>query len=172
MSDAERGGAYGEPELEAAIERLADGARLREAEATVAAAAPALQRVLLQALASGGWFEGSHRGELERVSAIDDPGERATAVATLLAEETRIAMMIGVTVGWTLADDLRAAAGEPGLSYSQKSRPGERRIAPADARAAAQPLRPGGESRPRPSSRRAVGSNSRFVSWPGSAPRS
>jgi len=105
--------AHGEPELEAAIERLADGARLREAEATVAAAAPALQRVLIQALASGGWFEGSHRSELERVAAIEDPGERTTAIATLLAEETRIAMMIGVTVGWTLSDELGTAEEGP-----------------------------------------------------------
>jgi hypothetical protein len=102
--------AYGERELEAAIERLADGARMREAEATVAAAAPALQRVLLQALAGGGWFEDSHQGELRRVAGIEDPAERETAVATLLAEEARIAMMIGVTVGWTLADELAAAA--------------------------------------------------------------
>ena len=109
MSEPEPGPAHGEAELEAAIERLADGARLREAEATVAAAAPALQRVLIQALASGGWFEGSHMQELERVAAISDPAKRTTAIATLLAEETRIAMMIGVTVGWTLAEELRAA---------------------------------------------------------------
>jgi hypothetical protein len=101
--------AHGEPELEAAIERLADGKRLREAEATVAAAAPSLQRVLLQALAGGGWFEDSHQGELRRAAAIEDPAEREIAVATLLAEETRIAMMIGVTVGWTLSDELAAA---------------------------------------------------------------
>lgn len=106
--------AYEEADLEDAIERLADGARLREAEATVAAAAPALQRVLAEALASGGWFEGTHRQELERVSSIQDPEERATAVATLLAEETRIAMMIGVTVGWTLADELSGAADNSG----------------------------------------------------------
>jgi len=98
-------------DLEAAIERLADGTRLRAAEATVASVAPSVQRVLAAALASGGWFEGSHRSELERVAAIEDPDERITAIATLLAEETRIAMMVGVTVGWTLADELGAARG-------------------------------------------------------------
>ena len=77
-----------------------------EAEAAVAAAAPALQRVLVEALADGGWFEDSHRQELERAAAIEDPQERATAVATLLAEETRIAMMVGVAVGWALSDEL------------------------------------------------------------------
>lgn len=112
MSEAGGGALHGQEDLEAAIERLSDGARLREAEATVAAAAPALQRVLLQALASGGWFEGSHQGEVERVAGVEDPAERATAVATLLAEESRIAMLVGVTVGWTLADELGSAAPE------------------------------------------------------------
>jgi len=101
-----------EPQLEAAIERLADGERLREAESTVAAAAPQLQRVLAAALASGGWFEGSHQSELERVAAIEDPHERVTAIATLLAEETRIAMLVGVTVGWSLADELGESAAD------------------------------------------------------------
>lgn len=100
------------PELEAAIERLADGARLREAESTVSAVAPALQRVLAAALASGGWFKGSHRSELERAAGVENPDERLTAIATLIAEETRIAMMVGVTVGWTLAEDLREATGD------------------------------------------------------------
>jgi hypothetical protein len=97
--------------LEAAIDRLADGTRLREAESAVADVAPAIQRVLAAALASGGWFEGSHRSELERVAALEDPEERLTAIATLLAEETRIAMMVGVTLGWSLSDEL---AGSPG----------------------------------------------------------
>lgn len=109
-------------ELEAAIERLADGARLREAESAVAAVAPALQRVLASALASGGWFEGSHRSELERVTGIEDPEERLTAIATLLAEETRIAMMVGVTVGWSLSDEL---AGSPGESRRSRPRGGD-----------------------------------------------
>lgn len=99
--------AYGEGELEAAVERLIEGSRLGDAEAAVVAAAPALQRILAQALASG-WFEQGHRSEIERVSAIADPAERATATATLLAEETRIAMMVGVAVGWALAGELGA----------------------------------------------------------------
>lgn len=92
--------------LEAAVERLVEGSRLADAEAAVTAAAPSLQRILVQALASGGWFEDSHRSELERVSAIEDPAERLTATSTLLAEETRVAMMVGVAVGWALREEL------------------------------------------------------------------
>ena len=102
-------------DLDAAVERLTEGTRLREAEARVAAAAPALQMVLADALAAGGWFEDSHRRELERVAAIEDPSERLTAVATMLAEETRVAMMVGVAVGWALAEELgESATAEPG----------------------------------------------------------
>lgn len=101
---------YAEGDLEAAVERLTAGSRLQEAESRVAAAAPGLQRVLAEALASGGWFEGPHRQELERVAAIEDPSERLVGVATLLAEETRIAMMVGVAVGWALAEELEPPA--------------------------------------------------------------
>lgn len=99
-------GGYDEADLEAAVGRLVEGSRLKDAEAGVAAAAPSLQRILVQALASGGWFEDSHRSELDRVSGIDDPAERLTATSTLLAEETRIAMMVGVAVGWALGEEL------------------------------------------------------------------
>lgn len=97
---------YAQADLEAAVQRLVVGTRLQDAESQVAAAAPDLQRILVEALSSGGWFEPSHHAELTRVTAIEDPGERATAVATLLAEETRIAMMVGVAVGWVLAVEL------------------------------------------------------------------
>jgi hypothetical protein len=100
---------YAEGDIDAAVERLMEGSRLQAAEARVAAAAPALQQVLTEALAAGGWFEGPHGQELERVAAIEDPQERLTAVATLLAEETRIAMMVGVAVGWAVAEELEAS---------------------------------------------------------------
>jgi hypothetical protein len=97
---------FTEAELEAAVVRLTDGSRLRAAEAQVAAAAPALQRVLAEALAAGGWFGDSHRAELDRITRIADERERAESIDLLLAEETRISMMVGVAVGWVLADEL------------------------------------------------------------------
>jgi hypothetical protein len=100
------GAAFTEAELVAAVGRLTDGDRLRAAEAGVAAAAPALQRVLVEALAAGGWFGDSHRAELLRVTSIADETERATAVDTLLAEEARISRLVGVAVGWALAGEL------------------------------------------------------------------
>jgi hypothetical protein len=72
----------------------------------VAQAAPKLQRILAQALESGGWFAESHETELRKALELDDPAEREVALRTLLAEETRVGMMVGVAVGWALAREL------------------------------------------------------------------
>ena len=97
---------HSDPELQAAIARLNDSDRLREAESLVARAAPELQHVLAQALEAGGWFGESHEAELRKALAIEDDEERAAALRVLLAEETRMGMMVGVAVGWALAREL------------------------------------------------------------------
>ncbi len=42
-----------------------------------------------------------------RAAGVADPEERITAVRTLIAEETRVSMLIGVAVGYELARKLR-----------------------------------------------------------------
>lgn len=101
---------YSRAELEAAIEALSGSERFREAETMVATAAPALQQVLAEVLAAGGWFEDSHQGHVLKAASTPDPEERLQAVKTLLAEDTRLAMMIGVAVGWALAAELGRAS--------------------------------------------------------------
>jgi hypothetical protein len=95
-----------EERLEAAIERLTVAERFAEAESIVARAAPQLQRVLASALTEGGWFGESHDAEALRVATLPDPEERITAVRSLLAEEARMGMMVGVAVGWALKEEL------------------------------------------------------------------
>jgi hypothetical protein len=97
---------YTDEQLDAAVEALSDPARFREAETVVARAAPKLQRILGEALASGGWFAESHESELGKAVAIEDADERRSALRILLAEETRLGMMVGVAVGWALATEL------------------------------------------------------------------
>jgi hypothetical protein len=92
--------------LRAAIERLAEPERFAEAETVVARAAPQLQRLLAAALAEGGWFGESHEAEALRAATVPDPDERIAAVRTLLAEEARMGMMVGVAVGWALNEEL------------------------------------------------------------------
>ena len=95
-----------DPLLEAAIERLLDAERFAEAERVVAKAAPQLQRVLVAALAEGGWFGESHEAESLRAATVPDSEERIAAVRSLLAEEARMGMMVGVAVGWALHEEL------------------------------------------------------------------
>jgi hypothetical protein len=98
--------AYTDEQLEAAIDALSEPGRFREAETMVATAAPRLQRVLVSALEQGGWFAESHDDAIRRALSSDDDDERLTAIRTLLAEETRMGMLVGVAVGWALANEL------------------------------------------------------------------
>ena len=97
---------FTDEELQQAIESLLEPGRFRAAEERVARAAPQLQRVLAGALSEGGWFDSSHEESLARAAAKEDLQERITALRTLLAEETRLGMMVGVAVGWELAREL------------------------------------------------------------------
>jgi hypothetical protein len=98
---------YSDAELEAAVESLTEPGRFADAEAVVARVAPGLQRILTQALESGGWFAEAHGQALTDALAVEDPAERDRAVRMLLAEEARMGMMVGVAVGWALAEELR-----------------------------------------------------------------
>lgn len=94
-------------QLDAAVAAIADPDRLREAQDLVARAAPGLQRVLAEALQDGGWFGDAHEQHVARVSAEDDPEQRLRSLRTLLAEEARLGMLVGVVVGLELARELQ-----------------------------------------------------------------
>ena len=72
-----------------------------------AGAAPQLQGIFNQALESADWFGSAHQAEVLRAAGVADPDERIAAVRTLIAEETRVSMLIGVAVGYELARKLR-----------------------------------------------------------------
>lgn len=97
---------YSEEQLDAAIDRLTDPDRFREAESMVASAAPKLQRVLTEAMQAGGWFGETHEAEVLKAATDPDSDQRVSAVRTLLAEEARMGMLVGVAVGWALAEEL------------------------------------------------------------------
>ena len=98
--------AYTEAELEAAIAAIADPERLREAQDLVARNAPALQRVLTTALDEGGWFDLGHNQAVREATGLEDLGDRVRAVRMMLAEETRLGMLVGVAVGFELSREL------------------------------------------------------------------
>ena len=102
--------AYTDAELEAAIAAIADPGRLRDGQDLVTRTAPALQRVLATALEEGGWFDAGHSRAVQEVAGLADAHERVRAVGTMLAEETRLGMMVGVAVGFELARELTRRA--------------------------------------------------------------
>ena len=66
-----------------------------------------------ECLGAGGWFGESHDSEALKAATTPDEEARLTAVRTLLAEEARMGMMVGVAVGWALADQLEQQESEP-----------------------------------------------------------
>jgi hypothetical protein len=97
---------YSDEQIDAAIEAISNPEVFRETERQVARAAPRLQRILAEALGEGGWFGESHDAEVLKAATTPDEEARLTAVRTLLAEEARMGMMVGVAVGWALAERL------------------------------------------------------------------
>jgi hypothetical protein len=98
---------HSDAEIDAAIEALSDPARLEEAQRLVAAKAPQLQAILDQALESADWFGSAHEGEVLKAAGRPDPDDRVAAVRTLVAEETRLSMLVGVAVGYELGQMLK-----------------------------------------------------------------
>jgi hypothetical protein len=94
-------------EVDAAVQALSDRERFGHALEIVTHAAPGLQRVLDEALAEGGWFGSAHESQVRQAAGAEDPEERERAVRSLVAEETRLGMLVGVAVGLELSDELR-----------------------------------------------------------------
>lgn len=99
---------YSAEEVDAAVAAIADPERLRHAEEVVTHGAAALHQILLAALEQGGYFGNAHAAESARAAGIPDLDERLAAVKTLVTEETRLGMFVGVAIGFELAHELIA----------------------------------------------------------------
>jgi hypothetical protein len=97
---------FTDEQVDAAVDALTQPERFRQAEMRVTRIAPQLQRILAQALDEGGWFGEAHEGEVRKAATAAGDEERASKIKTLLAEETRMGMLVGVAVGWELAREL------------------------------------------------------------------
>ena len=99
---------YTAEEVDAAVQALgADPDRFAHAQEVVQHATPGLRHVLERALDEGGWFGAAHEEGLERIAREEDLAERLAAIRTLVGEETRLGMLVGVTVGFQLARELQ-----------------------------------------------------------------
>ena len=111
---------YTDAEIDAAIAAIADPERLQQAQDIVMRTAPSLQRVLASALEQGGWFSSGHDQAVREAAGTEDQQQRIRAVRTLLAEETRLGMLVGVAVGFELARELELATDAPPTPYDRE----------------------------------------------------
>ena len=93
-------------EVDAAVEAISDPERIRHAQDVVAHLAPQLQRILMTALDEGEYFGNVHAAALRHAAEEEDADERLRHVRTLVAEETRLGMLVGVAVGFELHAEL------------------------------------------------------------------
>ena len=99
-------GPFSDAEIDAAVQAMSEPGRLEEAQRVVATAAPQLQGILDGALAAADWYGSAHQAAVLDAAGKPDVDERLRAVQRLIAEETRVSMLIGVAVGYELAHSL------------------------------------------------------------------
>ncbi len=97
---------YTAEEVDRAVEALGDPDRFAHAQEIVSHAAPGLGKVLDAALDEGGWFGDAHDSAVSKAAMNPDQLERLEQVRSLIAEETRLGMLVGVAVGLELAHEL------------------------------------------------------------------
>ncbi len=97
---------YTSEEVDRAVEALGDPERFAHAQEIVSHAAPGLGRVLDAALDEGGWFGEAHDNAVNAAAMNPEPLERLEHIRSLIGEETRLGMLVGVAVGLELAHEL------------------------------------------------------------------
>ena len=98
--------AYTDAEVDAAVEALTDPDRLRAAQDLVAARRAADPARARPSPGGGRLVRHAHEQAVVQAAELPDVEERITALRTLLAEETRVGMFVGVAVGFGLAREL------------------------------------------------------------------
>jgi hypothetical protein len=108
MADRET---YSAEQVDAAVAALTDPERLKHAQEVITHAAPALQRILNQALDESGYLRAAGR-QIAPDRGHRGRAERELAIRTLLADETRLGMLVGATIGFELARELAGPSRE------------------------------------------------------------
>ena len=113
--------AFTDAELDAAVAAIAEPGRLaRGAGRGDAHGARRCSTCSRPALQDGGWFEGGHDQAVREAATAEDSGERISRIQTMLADEARLGMLVGVAVGFELAQELSRAPGAPGTEPTEQ----------------------------------------------------
>ncbi|MGH2960019.1 MAG: hypothetical protein ACRDKE_10470 [Solirubrobacterales bacterium] len=99
---------FNQADLEAVVAELGDSAGLDAVEQRLETIAPQLQKLLDSALSAGGWFDDAHESMVLKTATQPDADQRIAEVRNFVLEQTRLGMLVGVAVGWELADRLES----------------------------------------------------------------
>lgn len=94
-------------QLEAVIAELGSEGGLDAVEARMTELAPQLQALVEQALLAGGWFDDAHESMVLKTATLPDADQRITDLRNFVLEQTRLAMLVGIAVGWEISDRSR-----------------------------------------------------------------
>jgi hypothetical protein len=99
-------------QIEAVVEELGEAGGLDAVEARLGAVAPQLQSLLDDALRDGGWFDDAHEATVLKTATVPDQERRIAELRNFVLEQTRLGMLVGVAVGWEIAERLAARGSE------------------------------------------------------------
>jgi hypothetical protein len=99
---------FNQADLEAVVAELGDAAGLDAVEKRLESVAPQLQKLLDGALSAGGWFDDAHESMVLKTATQPDADQRIAEVRNFVLEQTRLGMLVGVAVGWELAERMEA----------------------------------------------------------------
>lgn len=92
--------------LEEIIDQLGAKQGLDAVERRLASVAPKLQKLLDDALHAGGWFDEAHEGLVLKTATHPDEDGRIEQLRSFVIDQTRLGMLVGVAVGWEIAERL------------------------------------------------------------------
>ncbi|MBI5310681.1 MAG: hypothetical protein HZB14_06605 [Actinobacteria bacterium] len=98
-------------EIEQVLAELSEPGGFDAADRRIGAIAPQLQSTLDKALSAGGWFDDAHEGAVLKAATTPDDEARIDAVRNFVLEQTRLGMLVGVAVGWEIAERLAERRG-------------------------------------------------------------
>lgn len=101
-------------QLDAIIQELAEPHGFDAIEDRLAGVAPQLQKLLDGALSEGGWFDDAHEAMVLKTATNPDQEARIAELRNFVLEQTRIGMLVGVAVGWEIAERLDARRSDEG----------------------------------------------------------
>lgn len=98
-------------QLKAIVEELGEEGGLDAVEERLSEIAPQLAGLLDDALRAGGWFDDAHESIVLKTATDPDPDKRIAELRNFVLEQTRLGMLVGVAVGWEIAERLARRSG-------------------------------------------------------------